>query len=90
MLVDQARALLAQGEGLTVEFKSVESGKLGNPVFETIAAFSNRYGGHILLGVGDDGAILGLGPTVVDDLKRNFAKMLNNPEVMLPTLYLEP
>ena len=90
MLVDQARALLAQGEGLTVEFKSVESGKLGNPVFETIAAFSNRYGGHLLLGVADDGTALGIPANLVDNLKRNFAKMLNNPEVMLPTLYLEP
>ena len=59
MLVDQVRQLLAQGEGLTVEFKSVESGKLGSPVFETIAAFSNRYGGHLLRGVADDGAVLG-------------------------------
>lgn len=90
MLADQARQLLAQGEGLMVEFKSVESGKLGSPVFETVAAFSNRYGGHILMGVADDGTVLGIPANQIDNLKRNFAKMLNNPEVMLPTLYLEP
>jgi len=79
MLADQARAMLAQGEGLTIEFKSVESGKLGNPVFETVAAFSNRYGGHLLLGVADDGTVLGLNPNVIDDVKRNLAKMLTTP-----------
>jgi len=79
MLTNQARDLLAQGEGLMVEFKSIQAGKLGNSVFETVSAFSNRYGGHLLLGVVDDGTVLGLNPNLVDDLKRNVAKMLNNP-----------
>jgi len=90
MLVDQAKELIAHGEGLTVEFKSVESGKLGNSVFETVAAFSNRYGGHILLGVRDDGTIGGLSPNHIEPLKRNFVNVLSNPELVFPTLYFEP
>jgi len=89
MLADQARNLLAQGEGLTVEFKSIQAGKLGNSVFESISAFSNRYGGHILMGVADDGTVLGIPANQVDGLKRNFAKMLSNPEVVHPPLSLQ-
>jgi len=88
MLVDQARDLLAQGEGLTVEFKSIQAGKLGNSVFETVSAFANRYGGHILMGVADDGTVEGIPANQVDGLKRNFAKMVSNPEVVHPPLSL--
>ena len=88
MIVDQARALLAQGEGLMVEFKSIQAGKLGNSVFETVSAFSNRYGGHILMGVADDGTVQGIPANQVDGLKRNFAKMVSNPEVVHPPLSL--
>ena len=69
-----------------VEFRSVRAGMLGNSVFETVSAFSNRYGGHILMGVADDGTVLGIPADQIDGLKRSFAKMLNNPEVMIPTL----
>ena len=88
MLVDQARDLLAQGEGLTVEFKSIQAGKLGNSVFETVSAFSNRYGGHILMGVADNGTVRGISANQVDGLKRNFAKMVSNPEIVHPPLSL--
>ena len=90
MPADKAKELLAAGEGLTVEFKSLASGRLGNSVFETVAAFSNRYGGHILMGVSDDGSVQGIAANHVDALRRNFANVLSNPEMMFPTLYLEP
>jgi ATP-dependent DNA helicase RecG len=51
MQADKVKELIAGGETLTVEFKGIASGKLGSSVFETVAAFSNRYGGHILMGV---------------------------------------
>ncbi|MCL2788218.1 MAG: putative DNA binding domain-containing protein [Micrococcales bacterium] len=90
MLVEQVREWLAQGEGLMIEFKSVTSGRLGSSVFETVVAFSNRYGGHILLGVADDGTVLGLNHAQIEGLKRNFANVLSNPELVFPSLYLEP
>ena len=90
MLAEKVNELIAGGESLTVEFKSIASGKLGNSVFETVAAFSNRYGGHILMGVADDGTVAGVSPGQVEPLKRNFANMLSNPEMVFPTLHLEP
>ena len=51
--------LIRDGEGLTVEFKRC-AGKITNDVFETVCSFSNRYGGHILLGVEDSGAVSGI------------------------------
>ena len=51
--------LLRNGEGLGVEFKRC-SGKVEHDVFETICAFLNRFGGDILLGVEDDGAVVGV------------------------------
>ena len=42
--------LLDFGEGYTIEYKK-NSDKLSSDVYETVGSFSNRYGGHILLGV---------------------------------------
>jgi ATP-dependent DNA helicase RecG len=78
---------IAEGEGLTVEFKRCERG-LGNSVFETLAAFSNRYGGVIFLGVNDDGTIRGVPQKSIPDLKKNFVTTLNNPDRFSPTLFL--
>ena len=52
MTLEQIRKLLTVGEGLTVEYKECVS-ELSNSVYETVCSFSNRYGGHILLGVDD-------------------------------------
>jgi len=62
-------ALLAAGENAKVEFKSSSRWDLRenrkNPVMEqvvlkTVAAFLNSEGGTLLLGVSDDGTVLGL------------------------------
>jgi ATP-dependent DNA helicase RecG len=90
VLEEKALELIAGGEGWTVEFKSIASGKLGNSVFETVSAFSNRYGGHILIGVDDDASVIGVNPSHIESLKRNFANVLSNPESLFPTLHLEP
>ena len=80
--------ILRKGEGLTVEFKSCTNG-LSNSVFETVSSFSNRYGGFILLGVGDDGKILGIDRNAAQSMKGNFLNVLNNPNKISPSLYLE-
>ncbi|MCL1878299.1 MAG: ATP-binding protein [Defluviitaleaceae bacterium] len=67
------------GEGLTIEFKRC-TGELTNSVFETVSAFSNRYGGYILLCVEDNGSISGVNPSAVQGLKKNFVNTLNNPQ----------
>jgi len=61
--------VISKGEGLGVEFKSslrwdftkgTVNTKLEQTVMKTIAAFANNEGGTLLIGVNDDGEILGL------------------------------
>ena len=49
--------LIALGEGFTTEFKRAGTSNLGRE----ICAFANATGGVILIGVGDDGEIIGVG-----------------------------
>jgi ATP-dependent DNA helicase RecG len=79
--------LIRDGEGLTVEFKRCTD-KITNTVYETVCSFSNRYGGHILLGVEDDGEVTGVAPGAVRQIKNDFANSLNNPQRFSPTLFI--
>ena len=81
------RSLLKEGEGFTVEFKDCTNA-LNNSVYETVCSFSNRYGGYLLIGVHDSGKILGINPKNVVSIKKNFVNMLNNPQKISPTLFL--
>ncbi len=68
-LVDTIQSIIASGESATVEFKSstrwdykqknVNKG-LEKVIVKTIAGFLNANGGRLLIGVADDGDILGL------------------------------
>ena len=86
-MMTKLQQLLRDGEGLTVEFKRCTN-ELTNNVFETVSAFSNRYGGYLILGVEDDGKISGVNPNSVQDIKRNFTNTLNNMQRFAPTLFL--
>ena len=48
------KALIKQGEGISVEFKECRRA-INRDVYETVCAFLNRHGGTILLGVTDSG-----------------------------------
>ncbi|MCD8010982.1 MAG: putative DNA binding domain-containing protein [Lachnospiraceae bacterium] len=90
MTREKMELMLSEGEGFTVEFKECVNG-LNNSVFETVCSFSNRYGGYILLGVrevGGQGVVIGVNPRCVTDMKKNFVNMLNNPQKIYPSLYL--
>ena len=86
-MLDRLKKLIHDGEGLTVEFKRCKS-ELAGSVFETVTAFSNRYGGNILLGVEDDGEVCGVNPNAVSKIKKEFVSSLNNPQRFTPTLHL--
>ena len=83
--------MLEEGEGFTVEFKTCVN-ELSRSVYETVVAFSNRYGGYILLGVEETvdhkGNVIGVNPSSVPSMKKNFTNMLNNDEAICPSLYL--
>jgi ATP-dependent DNA helicase RecG len=87
MTIETLKKLLADGEGLTVEFKECVNG-LNNGVFETVASFSNRYGGHIIFGIDDNGKVLGVNRNAAENIKKNFANELNNPQKISPVLFL--
>ena len=55
----ELRKIIRQGEGLTIEFKRAKNA-LPDNLFDSIAAFLNRNGGHIILGVTDDKKIEGV------------------------------
>ena len=52
--------LIAQGESLTVEFKSDRNGISDRELVAAIVALANTEGGALLLGVEDDGTVTGL------------------------------
>lgn len=72
--------IIAQGEGLNVEFKRC-GGLPEKDVFETICSFANRQGGHIVLGVNDDGSIEGVSKNAVKDIERNIVNVTSNPNM---------
>jgi ATP-dependent DNA helicase RecG len=87
MTPDELKKLLSQGEGWTIEFKKCVDA-LSSSVFETVCSFSNRYGGHLLLGVDDDGRVLGVNHNAAPGILKNFINMLNNPQKIAPSLYM--
>ena len=51
--------MVSAGETLKVEFKKCQH-ELSEGIFESVCAFLNRTGGHILLGITDDKEIIGV------------------------------
>ena len=58
MTLTEAQKLIAQGEGQQIEFKLKP--KHPDRIVREIVAFSNSKGGHLFIGVDDDGSIIGL------------------------------
>lgn len=79
--------LLSQGEGVTIEFKECRN-EVASEVYPTVCSFSSRFGGHILMGINDNGESVGVNPNCVKDMRKNFSNMLSNPQKIYPTLYL--
>ena len=62
--------LLTIGGNLNIEFKRAGDGPKAD-TFESVCAFLNKAGGDLLLGVDDDGTVVGLPPKSVDAMIRN-------------------
>ena len=78
---------LLKGEGFTVEYKKCSS-SLSNSVFETVCSFSNRYGGHILLGVDDDATVIGVNEDSFTKIYSNCEPTLEEGDVFKTTIPL--
>ena len=77
------------GETIAVEFKRCGNG-IDSDTYETVCSFLNRFGGDIFLGVLDDGAVVGVPEKAAPDMMKNFIKVVSNPLLFSPTVYLIP
>lgn len=89
LLPTELYSLICQGEGQTIEFKKSTS-DVTKDVYESIYAFSNRDGGHIFLGVSDNGAITGIEINRIDRMKKDFVTAINNENKMYPPSISSP
>ncbi len=85
----ELRKIIRQDEGLTIEFKRAKNALPGN-LFESVTAFLNRNGGHIILGVTDDKKVEGVDPDCVEKLCKEIANLGNNPEKLDPPYIIAP
>ena len=89
MSPSELKLIFDVGETIAVEFKRC-GGNIESDTYETVCSFLNRFGGDIYLGVEDSGTPVGVPTKAVSDLIRNFIKMISNPDVLSPTMYLSP
>lgn len=69
--------LIRGGENIRVEFKK-STNDVTKDVYDTVCSFSNREGGIIVLGVKDNGEVLGIDPDAIDRIKKDFVTSINN------------
>lgn len=89
MNINQLKLLIDEGEGLTVEFKEAKD-RLPQNFIETVCAFLNTDGGTILLGVADNGKVIGMDPDAVSQVKADLVNLSNNPQKIDPPYLLFP
>lgn len=89
MHLDELNYLLAQGEGITIEYKESLNG-VPKSLYETVVSFSNTDGGTIILGADDKGEVLGINQEHLSSFTQAIASHLNNAQVFKPCLFLEP
>jgi len=89
MLTEKIAGLLRQGEGIEIEFKTAQF-QLNKDIFDSICAFLNRKGGHLLLGVNDSGKVEGVIEDCIPEMINNLITSANNPGKLNPPFYFFP
>ena len=87
MNTEKLESLLKAGENIRVEFKTAEF-ELNRDAFESICAFLNRNGGHLLLGVKNNGTVQGVIESCLQGIINNIITNANNPQKLSPPFYL--
>lgn len=72
-----------------MEFKRCGNG-IESDTYETVCSFLNRFGGDIFMGVSYDGTVVGVPRKAAPDMVKNFIKVVSNPALFVPTVYLVP
>ena len=78
-----------EGEGTKVEYKTCTE-KISESLYETVCSFLNHSGGKILVGVKDNGEIVGVNPNKAEALKASIITAIKNHELFLPCPYFTP
>ncbi len=86
---DKFIALTHKGEGSQIEYKTCTE-DISESLYESVCSFLNHNGGQILVGVKDDGTIVGVNPDKAERLKANIVNSINNQELFLPCPYFTP
>ncbi|MCI5899800.1 MAG: putative DNA binding domain-containing protein [Hominisplanchenecus sp.] len=84
----KAQKWIAAGQNETTVFKNCRDG-IHTDVFETICAFLNSRGGHILLGVNENGSVPGLRERAIPDIIKGLTQAAQNEEIFRPVFYLD-
>ena len=86
---DKFIALTRKGEDTRIEYKTCME-EISESLYESVCSFLNHSGGQILVGVQNDGTIIGVNPDKVEKLRTDIVNCINNPELFLPCPYFTP
>ncbi len=89
MSIERVKRLLKEKENIRLEFKEAATALPAN-LFETICAMLNRDGGDIILGVNNEGKLIGIEETSVNTIVTNLVNLSNNPQKLDPPFILFP
>jgi ATP-dependent DNA helicase RecG len=89
MNTDLFEKLSKQGESTRLEYKTCVE-RISESLYETVCSFLNHSGGKILIGVKDNGQIVGVNPNRAEYLKADIITAINNPELFMPRPYFTP
>lgn len=90
MTVEELKNIIRTGEKIDVEFKQSEN-DLTKDVYQSVCAFNNRNGGHIILGIIDKTKeVRGVNSEKVDKMLKDFTTSINNANKINPPMYLTP
>ena len=85
---DLIKKLIAGGENQKVEFKEADF-EFPKSAYETICAFLNTNGGHLILGVKDNGKISGINKDKIQKMKNDFINVMNSGSKISPAIHLD-
>ena len=86
---DKFIELTRKGEDTRIEYKTCTE-EISESLYESVCSLLNHSGGQILVGVQNDGTIIGVNPEKVEQLRTDIVNCINNPELFLPCPYFTP
>ena len=82
--------LLSKGEGTRIEFKKCEIGNIPKTIYDTVCSFLNKEGGTILVGVDDNGNVVGIPENKISNFITTFSTTVNNISTINPPIQVSP